>query len=211
MKRIFTFIIIVVISFIFFSCSYDKSTNPQVEDQIEIMPLKVGNSWTYNINQFNQNIIKKSVITEKITISYENENIEVYVLSWYTLVNDSLITDSVFYYYKNEDDGLYRYYSNKKELIAKYPIEPNESWTIPGETEELGNGVIIIITLPRSFECVSKNEEITTPIGTFECIKYVENSINLISPSYFYYCPGIGLVSFTSSITSKELIDYHLE
>ncbi len=209
MKKIITFIALGILSFIIYSCSFD-TTSPQVNDHKNIMPLKAGNSWTYNVHQFNQDIIKKAVVTGSTIIENDHKPTFVYVVTWFTFANDEWIEEDI-HYYKNEVEGLYRYHEDKKELIAKYPIELNETWTIPGETEEVGNGVVIIISFPRTFECISKNKEVITPIGTFECIKYVENSVFYISPVYSCYSQGIGLISSTSSCISKELIDYHIE
>jgi len=209
MKKIVTFIALGILSFIIYGCSFD-TTSPQVNDHKNIMPLKAGNSWTYNVHQFNQDIIKKAVVTGITIIENDHKPTFVYIVTWFTFANDEWIEEDV-HYYKNEFRGLYRYHEDKKELIAKYPIELNETWTTPGETEDLGNGMVGIISWPRTYECLLKDKEILTPAGIFNCIKYVENSAFYMYPVYSYYSPGIGLIKSSCGFIYRELIEYYIE
>lgn len=211
MKNILNIIFIITITIILFCCS-NKSTKPSDEYKNVIMPLSIGNSWTYVVEHNWETYYRKVVITEKTNINYCNENIEVFVLSWYTYENKSWIADSIYYYYKNEIDGLYNYTPNRKELIAKYPVEVDENWEVP---EIITQDSIPLFIPPICFQCISDSEEITTIAGDFDCIEYEEYSMGYLAPQYLYYCPDIGLIKkrFDSVISSyrQELINCDLK
>jgi len=208
MKKIIICMIVALNILIIFSCSYD-TTGPHTNNQ-PIMPLKVGNSWTYNCHYLTGDFVKKAVVTGSTFLENEQKPTRVCVVTWYTFTNDEWVEEEV-QYYKNEFRGLYRYYEDKRELVAKYPIELNETWIIPGETEDLGNGISIIISFPTTYECLHKDKEVVTPAGTFNCIEYSETPLLYISPVYSCYSPGIGLITSSSCCSSIELIDYYIK
>jgi len=61
MKKIIICMIVALNILIIFSCSYD-TTGPHTNNQ-PIMPLKVGNSWTYNCHYLTEDFVKKAVVT----------------------------------------------------------------------------------------------------------------------------------------------------
>lgn len=209
MKKVISLTSAALCVFMLFSCSYDNTTDPNINID-PIMPLKVGNSWTYNCHYLTEDCIDKAVVTGTTILEVDGRHSLVVVVTWYTLTNGEWIEDDI-HYYKNEFKGLYRYYENKKELIVKYPIEVHETWSLPGETEDWGNGIVGIISWPRTYECLQKGREIETPAGTFNCIKYVETSPFYMYPTYSYYFPGVGLIKSSCGYTYRELIEYYIQ
>jgi len=105
--------------------------------------------------------------------------------------------------YWNSDDGIYSMggYSITdtlfvKGLKLKYPVKSGEIWQ---GHNVFYNGVDFFTRKSIFTKCISVNEVISTPIGTFECYVFINRTIVAEDVSgfydhYQYYAPDVGLI-----------------
>jgi len=105
--------------------------------------------------------------------------------------------------YWNGDCGIYALggYSAadtlfEKGIKIKYPVEAGEIWH--GQ-DVIYNGADFFTRPSIYTKCISVNEKINTPIGTFECYVFVDRKIVAEDVSgfydyYKYYSPEVGLI-----------------
>lgn len=162
-----------------FSCS--NSTSPESLDENEVIPLTMGNSWSYNYTYLDDNGNQTNSGKMESTI---DKDTTVSDITYYRYSNHHLV------WYTNKDDG-YRAFNSipDKEteiLMYKYPVSKGD---IYGTSE-------------YSVEVISVNEKITVPFGTFNVIHYSTTKLNSNSIMNNYevksletfVAPGIGLV-----------------
>ncbi|MFZ5980019.1 MAG: BACON domain-containing protein [Candidatus Zixiibacteriota bacterium] len=130
-----------------------------------ICPLAVGNYWNFDDSS-------RLEITGQTMITYAEQTYQVYFWEW--------VTDNPYYRYRylvrNESDGLWSigeiYYDSTtvdtilyRTMLLKYPVTVGEKWIVNegGYSYEM--------------ECVSLNENLSTPAGTFPCVVYKEGDI----------------------------------
>jgi hypothetical protein len=134
--------------------SYADTDTPSLSSSI--FPLEVGNARTYYYfeDDFRD--------TELIEFQEQNGS------RWY-------FENSTPILFQERQDGIWGkpVGAHQAELLFKYPVEIDESYSFFGET----------VTVP------SIDTEITTPAGTFSCIAYEFNG------SIGYFAKGIGLVA----------------
>jgi hypothetical protein len=169
-------------------CKKD-SNNPTNNPIIgTIMPLKVGNSWTFrvNFNDTNGVPISTSDVTLSITrdTTMGNEKWHSLGSSWAT----------------NRSDGLWSLNNaGNAYLVLKYPAKVNDTYNSDGEQ--------IVVT--------SINQAVTVAQGQFSC--YVYRSLASGSSEYVQYCaPNVGWVKFegysrTMSGRSYVAVAYELK
>ena len=99
MGRIITFIFLTLL---FFSC--DDNNNDYIDNNADILPLSVGNSWTYSVTTYDEydNILDEVEQTAQITNSIEINNKIYYKLSWSGFMYDGL-------YLHNDNGGLWHH------------------------------------------------------------------------------------------------------
>jgi hypothetical protein len=167
---------IILLSFFFSSCS--DTSSPDISSNIDIIPLKKGNTWHYRMTGYDStgsySYPDESSIIINDTIIFNNQ-------TWYSY-ND---IPSGFWY-TNKSDGywvLFRSADGKSGndttlLLYKYPTFPGDAY-----------GEIKVISI---------NEELELPIGNFKVIHYshdFEISDNpLLGSFHTYVASGIGVV-----------------
>ena len=164
----FRFIIFILfLAVIFVGCNNDS--NPPV-----IMPLKIGNQWTYENTLFATNIypIMRDTLITKIVgdTIYQNEE-------WFKTSDN--------WYYSNRSNGAFlTFLPYKPSLIAKYPCFVGDTFYCEGYN-----------TFKK---VISTNGVVATSLGSFICIQYRHTGIDLSSNTSWYidefYCPNYGLI-----------------
>ena len=222
-------ILTVMIVFLLSSCDKDNDL-----DKKSIVPLSVGNKWTYKLFQIEEGQkveYENSTITidKKTTLNIDGEAITAFqkTLKQGNFSSQSFVgTSSDGFYnlgeivdltnmvqsstshqivYLGEDTLKY------KMLGAKYPIKLSDKW----ETNKIGlsyeseNGVITITSksMTVSVECIETNKLIKTGLREFECIGYKYNAGDYYD--IVYYAVGYGIIK-TESYELGELVAYSI-
>lgn len=175
MKKIITiFCLLIICLFVNSICTV------LAKEKDEIIPLAVGNEWTY---------AGTLVINKDTTLKME-------------IIGDTLIKDEMWFIMndgfqnslvKNDEKGLW--ISQKYELIEElypiilqhYPVNVGDKFKADGET-------VIINSL---------NKEVEVPAGKFKCILYEINSE--YDNIKIYATPGIGIIKMINkNLNEKE-------
>ena len=165
MNRRLLFLTVIMTAFCLNSCT--KDSNPVSSGSIpELLPLKVGNSWTM-----------------KRTLYYPPGTFWFIDTVTFTVTSDTVIENQTWYNttngtYRNGPDGLYTYYSGPL-LVGKYPSFPNDTFSVQGRT----------VTI------ISTNEPKKIGSNFLLCYHYLE-SIPSSNGFQFntYYAPGVGWI-----------------
>jgi hypothetical protein len=183
-----------------------------------LLPLKVGNYWTYARLELDStgNIIDTvETFTDRVLAEKKLGNETWY---YYGLLGRTDTSEAILY--KNREDGLYICSRGAGDIIdsphlfLKYPTAINDTFT----------------SKYHFMKTLSLNENISTKIGDFPCIKYYGNRYpdEKFDFGYelMYFTPGIGQIeyfrefhSWNYSDSTKRysdyfkvvLVDYHLE
>ena len=199
------FIYLLSLAFLF-SCT--DSTSPE-DSKLNLIPLKLGNSWSYNFTMYDSSGVE----------SYSKIQTE-------TIDKDTTILNNTWYSYSNTPHGVW--YCNKSDghwgyleapltatqkdtsmLIYKFPVSGGE---IYGNTE-------------NPVEVISTDKKITVPAGIFEVIHTISHfpvSDNYLLHSFeTFIAPGIGKIKTMQigkkaigdkfTVYKKELLSYSIE
>jgi hypothetical protein len=153
------------------SCGDDDPTNPWQGG--EIYPLAIGNSWTYEVMNFDSLGNVESLDTISASV-----------------VRDTVIDGETWYVTEGDgEEGIHigyciirsnGFYSNwpDEELLYKYPARVGDQYMVEDDT-------VIVENL---------DESVTVPAGEFDCVRY---SVHTIFPIRVYQklCPNIGPVA----------------
>jgi hypothetical protein len=186
---------VLVMLTLLFACGKDNSTNPGPTTQI--MPLKIGNSWTFSRATFDAN--GHTVIIDTLTETIVRDTI-INNERWYIALlssGDSSRTDLM----TNRADGLWGRRYDEAFIAINYPMAVGDTLGDDG----------LFMTLE------SDTTSITVPAGDFSCYNYHLFGSNI--DIYNYYSPGIGQimlrifdVEYNPYLKNKaELLSYHLE
>lgn len=190
MKRIFLMSIVLLV---LLSCSETPTGNN--DDNLEhfIVPLSIANFWQYDVSvtyiycdgahlqcEFDYNITES---TNTVLDTFGFGRGTAYVLednSGFQYVNENTAS-GFFQHGRLNSSGEF---SSDEKLIAKYPVSVGDIW-------EDSSGYS-----SKTYECVSQNEEITVPAGTFSCYVYqlIDDDFTNEEFHKFYYAKDIGLI-----------------
>lgn len=192
-------ILFIVILLQLMACSKKEPLEP--EGASGIMPLSVGNKWTYLYTNYDDDgvgIDTTLYIYMKIAkaVAYGNE-------AWYEVSTE--IGDYTSYtYYTNYSDGLWIKVNDSISLCyIKYPCPLGDSYSFLGYQVQL---VAVGVPVP-----------VDLPAGDFSCYCYAMYDTSYSAEvNYAYYKYGLGLVKceITENRIKKvtwELIDYSLK
>ena len=156
------------------SCDTD---NPVGNNQrLELLPLKVGNSWTMQRTRFTR--VGNLHDIDTITITVDADTI-IDGQTWF------VTTSGIF---RNSNNGLWRYLGAPL-LQYKYPGQVADTFAVARDT-------VVIESI---------NEMKSTPTSSFYCYHYVihvSNSEGLMLHSY--YSPGIGSISLEQASRGQD-------
>lgn len=197
MKKII-YCLLVSVLLILSSCK--KENNPTQSEQTPtetLFPLAVGNTWQYIDTTFNSDgsimhISNPQIfkVSSKTTIKYQGKDLEVYVWGAGGSSDD---------YLRSEADGIYEYNPDPKPLRVlyfKHSFVVGEKFRggFIGHDYFSAHGDSAYIAYDSIETCMSNNEIIKTPAGTFNCtVLQHTTSEDLIK---HYYAKNIGEVYY---------------
>ncbi|NNG26989.1 MAG: hypothetical protein HKM87_05650 [Ignavibacteriaceae bacterium] len=204
MKKQTTFCLIILLHILLiFSCSSEENPIITIATGSDgLIPLKVGNSWTYQstIYDLDSNITFQGTYLQEVFASVVSEN-----LTWYYI--DREPEANQYPRYTNKEDGYYEkeYETDKVELKFKYPCSEGDSYLY-------GDHYINVL---------STDTIITTTRGDFKCILY---RLQFLDPGFpglryhiaeWFISPEIGIIRYYSYSPSYggllwELLSYIL-
>jgi len=147
----------------------------------QLEPLKVGNTWTYQITHYDSTGAVISIDTTTRAIKVDtviNEE------KWYDMIASNMLNLGT-----NRPDGLWLWntrYEKKPHLYLKYPVEAGDIWSWD---DYFGGNTV-------AFEVIAVNDTIETPAGKFATISYKLTHTALLPGAHPVYCyaPGVGMV-----------------
>ncbi len=172
-----------------------------VGDTTVILPLAVGNRWTYDVSQFD------TVAGEFIPFRVDT----------FEVTRDTVIEDEVWYIVEgmipeggrtiNREGGLWQYRPDTDTfLFLKYPAEVGVEYVTKIGPSNVMNRV------------VGNDVRLTVPAGTFTCYKYSQLIQHPGITVDFYFQPGVGGVRMSvlagnglTPISRHDLIEYELK
>lgn len=196
-KVIYILSVFTILVFLLIGCSKDQPTKPANISQY-LMPLKVGNSWSYKYYQYDPST---------------DDTTEVEEITW--IITGTKTIENSQYFVFNNDDGVAQ---NRNEglftagydpdlggffddLFFKYPIASGQVYTYYPIEEEV-DSIRIKVT----------EETIAVPAGVFNCYAY--QFIDRSYESIFYFAPGVGLIRLKNYEYEGEhaiLLSYNLK
>ena len=171
--------------------SCKSSTDTGTLSQGVIMPLTIGNSWTYDDSLYDQHGVLSGTMTDtlRLTDTMSYGNVIIYI------PRDRKT------YYVNRADGLRIRYDGyfDETFVAKYPSRPgdifrHDQYIITKEPSPDPLGIAI-----GDLMVSSTNESVTVPAGTFICYKYNEDFYDttrhqLVDRFNTFYAPNVGMI-----------------
>lgn len=182
------YIVLVIMVFLAIGCGTKDPLKSSTDGDgvLNIMPLRVGNSWTYDFKVFQPNNptpIYAFDWTLKI-VSTQVINDTTWYLG-YHILTDGIEVDTLDYYYTNLANGLW-----VRESLASTPYFRVKYPADQGEVFEAFNELYGIVS---AVSVISTATSVTVPHGTFQCYNY-----RMIPSSTFqiddYFRPGLGWV-----------------
>lgn len=162
--------IILLSMFLLVSQSCNKTDNPiSSQSSIEIVPLKIGNSWTTQNIEYDTLGIIRSIDT--ITISVLKDTI-INNVRWYMTQNGI---------YRNDENGCWQYWYSTPVIVCKYP-------TSVSDTIKYFNYTTVTL---------ETNVSLTTAIGKSNCYHYLRTTLFDKDVRVHYYTSlGIGNILY---------------
>jgi len=194
-NKIKQFLYFVILLLTFTSCKTDNPVDINTPSTSVLLPLDVGNSWTFRRTEYNTNgsVNYIDTITQNIV-----KDSSLYGFKWSFESYEQFL-------YQNDKQGLWIFYTEPR-LYYRYPSSPNVHFVQNYDT----------VTV------VSTDTLITTPAGSFHCYHYKIDFNNF--PINQFICPDLGFVNmeygyyyYTPPIWSSylyirlELLSYNIK
>ena len=152
-------------------------------DTSVIMPLKVGNSWTY-----------KSLTIDTLTNDTTSIDVINSIRSEKIIGNEKWFVDNLHGILINRSNGIWSALNeNDTTFLAKYPAVVGDTFYVHQHNQSI-------------MRVISTDSLIQTDAGTFRCYVYFNSDSN--GQAVQFYAPGIGLVYldlFAKSAYSNDL------
>jgi len=150
------------------------------KEKDEIIPLAVGNEWTYNVynTSWKNDTIRKMKITGDTLVNGEK---------WYILNTDDL--ENVLC--KNDGNGLW-------QIVSKMYVTPNLALKYPAKVNEENKADIFTIKI------LSIDNDIEVLAGKFNCYSYLITN-NTEEELVMHISPGIGIIKMIYNYQNKEI------
>lgn len=195
-----SFGLLVISSVIIYGCK--QSTTPP-PSSAPIFPLTEGNSWSYQVSEYDSTNTLQISYPETVTVGKEQV---IGGESWH-IINNTHTTSGDTIWYTIRTDGLWKrqFISNaipsslyKTSLIYKFPTSANDTFSLATSN--------FPPTSPTRFFNLtfSTAENISVQAGSFSCIHY-QSHVQSLDPASMkplndtiseqnYVCPGTGLI-----------------
>jgi hypothetical protein len=192
------------------ACNNSNPVNSEESPPGVLVPLKVGNYWTYELSYYING--QPNGLTDTFTVrivadtnlTYEGITHKATVRE--ILHNKSNTVSEAKWFESNGDDGLYNLggFSEEDTLLTKflelkYPVNVGESWEVPRLVYHLGLRKFMF-TDTLTYTCVAKDSLFETFNKSFNCYVFhykkeiPEDDVSGLEDFYLFYAPGIGLV-----------------
>jgi hypothetical protein len=175
-----TFILVILSGF---GCQDAPPTSSGGDSEV-LMPLTIGNSWTYAVTGYDET--GNGLKTVELTLNVCRDTIiggEV----WY-----DLDPNVPFFGFTNKEDGVWWCRPPIPQFLwAKYPASVDDEWEIPG-------GV--------TGQVMETDALISVPAGEFVCIHYKIMSLTSdgVVILHNYWSPGVGWIKFEQEVTDPD-------
>ncbi len=217
-------ICIVVSAILLASCECSDDDQDESVNTDVIIPLAVGNEWTYLYTSSTYTDTLRIGITGSMTLDTgDRESRIAYLWSWFDFETGQYSDFSWLRY--NTEEGFHSAggISPSDTLLLdylqlKYPVSKGESWIYPDlEYDYIEDEWIVNDTL-EAF-CTAVDTLVSTPAGDFSCVEVTLCYLGTTPGEYyvqrFYYAPKIGYIGFRlfagGEVTaSRLLMDYNL-
>jgi hypothetical protein len=199
-----------------------------------IVPMAVGNRWTYVDSTFAtgtgqlQSVDSSRVeITGREDIRYQGVVCEAYDWTWTNPANGS--PDDFSFVVGTAPNGIYEYGGRSSSglfmpgrlLELRYPVYLNDSWTAHEILHYASRG---FVDTTYTYQCSAPDTLLRTPAGMLRCVEYLYTYFFFYSNDplhshrselFIYYRPGVGYVGFVQKLdgvvtASKRLRSYRL-
>ena len=157
------------------SCS-DNGNGTGPDATCTIYPMQVGNKWFYTLTQLSPSgeYQGEAKIVRKITGDTTIQNAR-----WYRVVTEVNGTAVEEQFYKNSRDGCCQWDDTHSQLVFKYPVTKNYSYSIGGM------GEMTVLSLDTSID---------VPCGRYSCCLYQFDYTYVDIRSRDFMTPNVGLV-----------------
>ena len=183
-NKILSFLIIFFCTLIISSCHKDSPTDTNVVDKLSIVPIKVGNSWSYSGTSYDTLGSIIETFGERMDVS-----------------KDSLISNVRYFLYNgflsvDTDTGLVSIVGQSKKYYYKYPVVIGEKYH----------------SLFHDCYISSVDTVIQVSVGAFHCVRY-EKFNGSIRIGVDFVSPGMGMIkhigyySFLSGKDDQRVFD----
>lgn len=191
-RKIWLFsMVLLLMAVVLFSCNKEvvkseKSVTSEILSAESYLPLKKGNSWTYEVREF-FNKDKAAQPGSLLTKVIENNNGQVTVLS-----GDQIVK------YQIKNEGIFKQTSNTILIPSK--ISKGMQWEIE------------IAGIKGKGTVKSTNEQVVTPAGLFEHCLVIEERFDDDGLFILYsYAPFIGLARIEEYVIMDEKEYLHIQ
>ncbi len=212
-----------VLSTILLSSCESEAYQDATETDV-IIPLAVGNRWTYYYSSGTVEDTLRIGITGTLTLDTGIRDPQtVYLWNWFDF-DANQFTDHKWMRY-NAGDGFHTAggISPSDTLLLdcmhlKYPVSEGERWIYPDIEYDYINEAWIITDTLEAF-CTAVDTLVSTPAGEFSCVEVTLCRLGLTPGDQyvqrFYYAPNIGYIGFMLYVmgevtASRLLMDYEL-
>ena len=206
---------------VFLGCNKDNNPINENDNTINtIIPLKVGNSWTFVDSTFTENgdfanaDTTQLKIIGKTNINYLGQNVEAYYWNWTDMSSGQPTEMSALC--ANDNYGL-KFYGGRyldsnivlgNLLFLKFPTTVGESWNNP----ELSfrSDSLFYIADTNIVSCIFVDEKLKVAQETISC--YVYKYYNERGDNYLYFAKNIGyigcIIKANGVVRYKKLLLY---
>ena len=177
------------------SCKTDNPVDVNIPSTSVLLPLDVGNSWTFKRTAYNidGSINYSDTITQKIV-----KDSSLYGFKWSFESYEQIL-------FQNDEQGLWGFYTEPR-LYYRYPSAKNVQFVQNYDTVTVVSTDTLVITPAGSFHCYHYKIDFNNfPINQFICpdLGYVN-----MEYGYYYYTPPI----WSSYLYIRlELLSYNIK
>lgn len=203
--KTYTTLLLALVSLALVTGCDDETTTADNNNTVQhLLPLKVGNLWSYNFYEYNEDGSLRNESTTKISVddtaSHDN---------WPGFRGEVFGKEMIRYYYGNIE---VRYVDYNSDCLVIYPMTVNKPWRSSTADSGVSKHSERIVTL------LSSDEQVTVPAGTFTALHYETirtsqmtkdakpiSTLDTVSATHSYYALNVGLIK-QEEFTAHKLV-----